>query len=171
MLLAALALLVAGCGFHLRGSQGELAALPPVLVRGEGALTREVVRALRDGGSPVVEDVADARMVVTIGDVRRQRRASAVNTAGRAQEYELFASVRFRIEDPAGGSLAPEQVVSASRSFTYSSTEVNAKANEEANLYEDMQYDLVRQILMRIQAIRPPEPAAAPAPAAGEPAP
>lgn len=171
MLLAALVMLTAGCGFHLRGSQGELAALPPVLVRGEGVLARQVQRALRDGGTPVVEDVSAARMVVKIGDVRRERRASAVNAAGRAQEYELFSSVRFRIEDPAGASLVPEQDVSTSRSFTYSSTEVNAMTSEEDNLYEDMQYDLVRQILMRVQAARPPEPAAASAPAAEEPAP
>jgi LPS-assembly lipoprotein len=160
-----LTLLVSGCGFHLRGSLGELEAMPPVLVRGSGSLAAEVQRTLRNGGTPVVSEPADAHMIVILSDVRRSRRASAVGNTGRAQEYELHASVRLRVEDPAGASLAPEQTVSAVRSFTYSSTDVNAKTNEEENLYEDMEFDLVRQILLRVQAVRPPEPAVAePAP-------
>lgn len=159
MLLAALVLLLAGCGFHLRGSQGELQALPPVLVRGSGAVAADVQRALRSGGTQVVSEAADAQMIVILADLRRDRRTSAVGSSGRVQEYELHASVRFRVEDPAGASLAPEQTVSAVRSYSYDGTDVNAKANEEDNLYEDMRFDLVRQILMRLQAIRPPAPA------------
>jgi LPS-assembly lipoprotein len=163
-LLTALVLLTAGCGFHLRGSLGELEALPPVMVRGEGALPGELQRALRNGGTPVVSEASEAQMIVILSDVRRSRRASAVGSTGRAQEYELHASVRFRVEDPAGASLTPEQAVAVSRSFTYSSTDVNAKANEEQNLYEDMQFDMVRQILLRIQAVKPPPSVTEPAP-------
>lgn len=167
--LAALALLLAGCGFHLRGSLGELAALPPVFVRGDGALARELQRALRDGGTQVVASAATAGLVVILGDVRRERRASAVGSTGRAKEYELHSTVRFRVEDPAGASLSPEQVVSVQRSYSDDGTDVNAKSNEENNLYDDMRYDIVRQIVLRLQAIHPAAPAAAPA--AAEPAP
>lgn len=155
----AAAILLAGCGFHLRGSLGELEGLPPVLVRGDDALARELQRALRNAGTPVVGDAAAAQLVVFLGDMRRDRRASAVGGAGRVQEYELHASARFRVEDSAGTSLAPEQVVSAVRSYSFDGTDVNAKSNEEDSLYEDMRYDLARQILLRLQAIRPAAPA------------
>ncbi|MGE0371208.1 MAG: LPS assembly lipoprotein LptE [Gammaproteobacteria bacterium] len=159
-LLAALFLLSAGgCGFHLRGSLGELEALPPVLVRGDGDAAAELTRALRSAGSPVVEDAAQARLVVTIVDARRDRRASAVGTTGRVQEYELHYAVRFRVDDPAGANLAPEQTVAVQRSYAFDGTDVNAKSNEEADLYRDMEFDAMRQILMRLQAIHPDAPA------------
>jgi LPS-assembly lipoprotein len=158
-LLAALFLLSAGgCGFHLRGSHGELAALPPVLVRGDSDAAAELTRALRSGGTPVVGDASQARLIVTIIDARRDRRASAVGTTGRAQEYELNYAVRFRVDDPAGVSLAPEQSVAVQRSYAFDGTDVNAKSNEEADLYRDMEYDVMRQVLMRLQAIRPDAP-------------
>lgn len=145
--------LVAGCGFHLRGSLGELQALPPILVRGSGPLVAEVQRALRSGGTPVVSDPAQAQLIMTLADTRRDRRVSAVGGTGRVQEYELHYATRFRVDDPAGKSLAPEQTISVVRSYSFDETDVNAKSNEEDNLYEDMQFDVVRQILMRLQAI------------------
>jgi LPS-assembly lipoprotein len=153
LLVTTLALLVAGCGFHLRGSLGELEALPPMLVRGSGSLATELQRALRSGGTPVVSDPALARLIVTLTDIRRDRRVSAVGSTGKVEEFELNYSTRFRVDDPAGNNLAPEQVVSVIRSYTFDETDVNAKSNEEANLYEDMQFDMVRQILLRLQAI------------------
>lgn len=153
LLLAALVLLLAGCGFHLRGSQGDFAALPPVLVQGDGAAATELRRALRGGETPVVEEVAQAGLVVTIIDERRARRASAVGVTGRVQEYELNYVVRFRIDDPSGAALAPEQSVAVQRSYSFDGTDVNAKSNEEDDLYRDMVYDVVRQILIRLQAV------------------
>ncbi len=152
-LLAALVLLAAGCGFHLRGSQGDFAALPPVMVKGEGAAMAELRRALLSAETPVVEDASQARLVVIIVDERRERRASAVGTTGRVQEYELNYTVRFRVDDPAGAALAPEQSVTVQRSYSFDSTDVNAKSNEEDGLYRDMVFDTVRQILIRLQAI------------------
>lgn len=154
LLLAALVLLMTGCGFHLRGSQGDFAALPPVLVRGDGAAATELKRALRGGETPVVEEVAQASLVVTIVDERRERRASAVGVTGRVQEYELNYVVRFRVDDPAGAALAPVQSIAVQRSYSFDGTDVNAKANEEDDLYRDMVYDAVRQILIRLQAIQ-----------------
>jgi LPS-assembly lipoprotein len=152
-LLAALMLLAAGCGFHLRGSQGDFAALPPVLVKGDGAAATELRRALLSAETPVVDDAAQARLVVTIVDERRERRASAVGTTGRVQEYELNYTARFRVDDPAGTALASEQSVTVQRSYSFDGTDVNAKSNEEDGLYRDMVFDTVRQILIRLQAI------------------
>lgn len=152
-LLAVLILLAAGCGFHLRGSQGDFAALPPVMVKGDGAAAAELRRALRSAETPVVEDASQARLIVTIVNERRERRASAVGTTGRVQEYELNYTVRFRVDDPAGAELAPEQSVTVQRSYSFDGTDVNAKSNEEDGLYRDMVFDTVRQILIRLQAI------------------
>jgi LPS-assembly lipoprotein len=165
-------ILLAGCGFHLRGS-GDVQPLPAIQVHGEGPLTAELERTLRSQGTPVVDTAAQAQWIVTLLDARRERRTAAVGRTGRVQEYELHSSVRLRIDDAAGKSLAPVQTIAVERSYSYDGTDVNAKSNEEATLYQDMQFDLVRQILMRLQAIHPaaadnpstvPDPAATPAP-------
>lgn len=154
-LLAVLALMASGCGFHLRGSLGQTEALPPILLRGSGPEVAELERSLRSGGASVVTDPAQAQMIVAVTNAQRDRRVSAVGGTGRVQEYELHYSIRFRVDAPDGRSLAPEQVVSTMRDFSFDETDVNAKSNEERNLYEDMRFDLVRQILMRVQAVRP----------------
>jgi LPS-assembly lipoprotein len=167
-------LLLAGCGFHLRGS-GDVRPLPAIQVRGGGPLAAELERTLRSQGTPVVDVASQAQWVVSLADIRRERRTAAVGRTGRVQEYELHYSVRLEVADAAGKGLAPSQTISVERSYSYDGTDVNAKSNEEATLYQDMQFDLVRQILMRLQAIHPPaadspaatdNPAAVPDPAA-----
>jgi LPS-assembly lipoprotein len=166
--------LLAGCGFHLRGS-GDVRPLPAIQVGGGGPLAAALERTLRSQGTPVVDTASQAQWIVNLANIRRERRTAAVGRTGRVQEYELHYSVRLEVADAAGKALAPSQTISVERSYSYDGTDVNAKSNEEATLYQDMQFDIVRQILMRLQAIQPPaadSPAAADNPAAApEPAP
>lgn len=148
-----LALALAGCGFRLRGSLGGLEALPPLHLRGADPVVMELDRVLRGGGARLVDDIAQARLIVTVLDARRDRRVLSVGTTGRVREYELHYALRFRVDDAGGRPVLDTQTVPVVRDFSFDETDVVAKSNEEEQLFRDMQRDAARQVARRLQAL------------------
>lgn len=150
-LLLALILLLAGCGFHLRGSQGEFESIPPVFVRGGDPAALELRQMLRMAGTVVAPTPAEADLVVAVTEVRRERRVLSVGTRGRVQEYELVYQLDWHGEDRGGREILAAQTISQSRSFSFDETDVIAKSNEEEFLFRDMQRNAVMQVMRRLQ--------------------
>lgn len=147
-------LVLNGCGFRLRGSVGDIESLPPTHVRGDEAspVVNALREVLRSGGVSVVDDAAQAGMIVTVSGVSRDRRVLSVGTTGRVQEYELHYALRFRVDDGGGRPLLADQQVSLVRDFSFDETEVVAKSNEEEELFRGMRQEAVIQVLRRLQA-------------------
>ena len=146
---------MAGCGFRLRGSLGEIESLPPVYVRGDATnpAVSELREALRTGGTTLASDPAQAEMIVTVSGVSRDRRVLSVGASGRVQEYELYYALHFRVENAAGEPVLADQTVSILRDFSFDETEVIAKGNEEEELFRNMRREAVVQVLRRLQTI------------------
>lgn len=144
-------LLLTACGFHLRGSQGEFASLPPVFVRGGDPAALELSQMLRMAGTEVATAPAQAELIVAIGDVRRERRVLSVGTRGRVQEYQLIYQLDWHGENRAGRQVLASRTISQSRSFSFDETDIIAKSNEEDFLFRDMQRNAVMQIMRRLQ--------------------
>jgi LPS-assembly lipoprotein len=144
-------LALTACGFHLRGSQGEFAALPPVFVRGGDPAALELSQMLRTAGTTVAASTAEAELIVVIGDARRERRVLSVGTRGRVQEYQLIYQLDWHGENRAGRHVIAAQTISQSRNFSFDETDIIAKSNEEDFLFRDMQRNAVMQIMRRLQ--------------------
>jgi LPS-assembly lipoprotein len=56
--------------------------------------------------------------------------------------------------DPRGLELIAPTTLTARRDISFNESELLAKESEEALLYRDMQSDLVRQMVTRLQGIR-----------------
>jgi LPS-assembly lipoprotein len=63
-------------------------------------------------------------------------------------------ALRFRTHTPAGREVTPPAELSLSRDMSYSESIALAKQHEEAELYREMQTDIVAQVLRRLAAIR-----------------
>ena len=153
MMLALALAVLAGCGFHLRGSQGEFESIPPVFVRGGDPAALELRQMLRMAGSTVAETPAQAGLIVAVTDVRRERRVLSVGTRGRVQEYQLLYQLDWHGEDREGRQIVAAETISQSRSFSFDETDVIAKSNEEGFLFRDMQRNAVMQIMRRLQVV------------------
>ncbi|MDR2878250.1 MAG: LPS assembly lipoprotein LptE [Chromatiales bacterium] len=151
LFVVALMLLLAGCGYHLRGSDGEFKSLPPTFVRGGDLAAADLRQFLRTAGTDLVDDEAHAKLIVVVANVARERRVLSVGTLGRVQEYELIYSLTWYGDDSAGHHVLDEQVVKQSRNFSFDATDVSAKSNEEDYLFRDMQRNAVMQIVRRLQ--------------------
>jgi LPS-assembly lipoprotein len=146
--------LVAGCGFALR--------VPPKLHFRSLALTGFEPRSpladdLRRQIGAQVQVLADAhRAEVVLHSLADQRLKSVVASTAAAQVRELQLKLRFefQVATPGGRELIPKVSLLLSRDMSYSETFGLAKEQEEAELFRDMQADVVAQVLRRLASIR-----------------
>ena len=158
-LLVALALAVASCGFHLRGT----AELPFRSLYVPGANTGiglDLKRNIQAGtGAKVVDTPATADAVLEFTQEAREKEILSLTSTGRVREFQLRYRVGFRVHDGKGANYVPPSVVQLTRDVTYNDAEILAKEAEEQLLFRDMQADMVQQIMRRLAAAKPPKPA------------
>jgi LPS-assembly lipoprotein len=158
VLLAGVAMAAAalgGCGFQLRGAQtlpiDTLFLALPV----NSALGAEITRVVRSStNAVVVTDRKQAQAIFELLGESREREVLSINAQGRAREYQLRLRSTFRVIDPNGIELIAPTTLTARRDIAFNESELLAKESEEALLYRDMQSDLVRQMVTRLQGIR-----------------
>ena len=154
-----LAASLAGCGFQLRGSNGQYnmpfqsiyLAFPET-----SPLGTELKRNLRAGDSVRIE--SDASKAQALFDVLGESRGKAIlslNSLGRVREYSLSYTLVFRVRDANNKVLLGPTEITLRRNIAFDESQVLAKESEEALLYRDMQADLVQQILRRLAAVKP----------------
>jgi len=150
-------LLLAGCGFHLRGSVELPAAMARTYVDGEHY--PDLVRSLRDQlqGSNVqlVESAVTATAQIHLLSETRSRRILSVDAGtGQANVYELVYQVRFELLDAKGQVLLPAQTLSRSRDLNISGGNLLGKSSEEQQIYAGLLLSMASAILQRIQYSR-----------------
>ena len=150
--------LLAGCGFQLRGA----ANLPfeTILVPGAtGGIALDLKRNIQSGTKTrVVDNPKDAQAVLQFTEEIRQKEILSLTTAGRVREFRLLYRVGFRVHDGKGGEFLPVSSVQLTRDITFNDAEILAKEAEEALLYRDMQFDMVQQVMRRLEAAQRPKP-------------
>ena len=146
-------LVLAGCGFQLRGS----AELPYetlfVAIADNNPLGAELKRTLRTGTkTQIVARREDAEAVLIPLRELRSKTILSLSSSGRVREFRLKYNFDFRVADRQGRDLVEPMVLLIERDFPFNDNQVLAKETEEALLYRDMQSDMVQQILRRLAA-------------------
>jgi len=154
-----LSLLLAGCGFQLRGTAAlpfDTLYMPPTTSAGVALdLKRNVQSGTR---TLVVDDPAKAEAVLEFAQEARDKHILSLAATGRVREFQLRYRVAFRVHDGKGGEFVPLSTVQLTREVTFNDTDILAKETEEALLYRDMQFDMVQQIMRRLAAAQRPKP-------------
>jgi len=157
VIVAVLALAVAGCGFHLRGEASYTFSTIIVNAPGAPALAAELRRALdATGSAKVVDDAKNAQVILDIPLVVDDKEVLSLSGAGSVQEYLLVKRVGFRLHDAEGGEWLPPGEISLRRSYTFNESEVLARGTQEERLLKEMQTDAVQQLIRRMQAAKKP---------------
>ena len=146
--LAAMAVLLAACGFQLRGEAAT--GLKSLYVPG-GGVAQEIRRTLAGSATRVTPTAAGAEALLTITYENRDKTVNTITGSGRVYEYQLTLVVRYNMtmpgrEDPV---IAPTETV-ARRLITYSEAAPIAKEAEEQLLFKDMQLELADRILRQV---------------------
>jgi len=151
LLLAALVLL-AGCGFKLRGT-AEVPFQTLYIPGATGGIALDLKRNIQ-AGTParVVDDPKQADAILEFSEESRQKDILSLTGTGRVREFQLRYRVGFRVHDGRGGQFVPQSTIQLTRDVTFNDAEVLAKEAEEQLLFRDMQTDMVQQIMRRLAA-------------------
>lgn len=175
--IALLAAVLCGCGFHFAGARplpDPLASVyidlvtpyrvskPPL----EAALRTRLLRR----GARVTGGVGSAQSVLRLTDLDESRRVLSVDRFGKAVEYELTTRVTFELLHR-GQVIVPADLLQVSRDYSFNAQQVLAKEAEEQRLQAFLQDELAELLILRLEALlmqaAKAPPAAAPADAPG----
>ncbi len=148
-------LVLAGCGFQLRGQ----AALPfdsAYVEAAKGSALAPLLRErLRLYGKRLVPDAGGAQVVIRIDNEKRSKEILSLSGGGKVREYRLGYGLELSVTDAAGRLLLAPIELKLSRDYAYDDAQVLAKEGEEAQLARDMEQEMLRQVLRRLAFARP----------------
>jgi LPS-assembly lipoprotein len=84
----------------------------------------------------------------------REKSVVASTSAGQVREVQLRVKFNFRAQTPAERVLVPTTELLLTRDMSYNETQALAKEQEEAQLYREMQTDVVTQVLRRLSTLK-----------------
>ncbi len=157
-----LLLLAAGVSFAALGGCGFTQRRPPRLpfqtialvgFAPRSPLAEELRRELQQQVT-VLDNPAQAQVVLRALDDGRERSVVASTAAAQVRELQLRLKFDFRADTPDGRELIPRVELLLRRDMSYSETQALGKEAEEAELFREMQADVVTQVLRRLAAIK-----------------
>lgn len=144
---------VAGCGFQLRQPLAyPFRSIALVGFAPRSPLETELRRTLA-GSVQILLAPRQAEVVLQALEDRRDRSVAASTAAGQVREVQLRLHVTVRAERPDGRVLMAPVAMRLTRDLSYSESAALAKEQEEAEIYREMQGDVVAQILRRLSAL------------------
>lgn len=156
-LLLLFSFLIIGCGFHLRGSQDLSSALPEVEIQGvslHSELGRELSRTLT---AAKVNVLNESDVILKISRDELSKRVLSLDSAGRANQYELSYHLTFSVLRKAQNKdkqvlidIMPTQTITEKREYLFDANLVIEKADEETQLNNDMRQAAMLQITRRL---------------------
>lgn len=170
---AALLLLLAACGFHLRQTSILPTALQPLYIggkEGNGAMAQAMRKQLTSSDTAVTGNIAAARYQLLLLDENQDQRIVSLDRRGLVAEYGLITNVEFELRDQAGRRVLGPQTIETRRTVVNNPDNVTTTSEEIRLVRDDMVKILAEQIVRRLAAYATqphpdaPAPAAAPAP-------
>jgi LPS-assembly lipoprotein len=154
-------LLLAGCGFQLRGQ----AQLPPELrvtyVQSQqgigmppGALSRKLQSVLASNGVTVTRDPAQATAIIAILSEGSGRRTVAADRFDVKREYFLAYNATYEVKLANGKVLVVAESIGANRALLFDENRVLGFEAAQESLVDSMTEDLAWQIVRRLQAVK-----------------
>lgn len=148
-------LILAGCGFQLRGSAtlpfDTLYVQAPV-----GSQFGTQLRRLVTAGSStrIVDNAQGADATLVLVNELREKNILSLSGGGRVREYQLRYRMSYRLLDKNSVEILPISEITLVRDFSFNDSEALSKEAEEALLFRDMQSDAVQQLLRRLHVAK-----------------
>lgn len=143
------------CGFKLRGEYNLPVAMQETYIEAaqdKPDLVRALKLSLKASDVRVLPTATAEAAILKLFNERKTKRIVSVDSRGRAREYTLTYSISFKLLAAQANFEIDEQNISIERDFLFDPEDVLGNSRGESQLYEEMQQDLVRLILLRLQS-------------------
>jgi LPS-assembly lipoprotein len=148
------ALALGGCGFELRRPQKpSFERIALVGFKPKSTLAAALRRAL-EPDVRIVDVPAAAQVILQVTEDKREKSVVASTSAAQVREFEIRVRLHFSARTPDGRELIAPTELLREEDLSYSEKAALAKQFEEADLYRDMENDIVIQVMRRLAAIR-----------------
>lgn len=144
-------LLLTACGYHLRGDIELPQGLESIyLESASGMLQQEMKNAFKSSTVKVTDSAANAGVIIKVAGENMATQVMSLNTAGRANQFQLIYQLTFSIYEPSGKLLLADQKVNVKRQYFNDQTAVLGKSNEENMIRTEMYQQAVNSIISRV---------------------
>ena len=147
--------LLAGCGFHLRGS----AAVPAVMqqqvylqVGGGGEFPRSLAAALRASKVNVLDTSTEGVATLAVPVAAFGSRLLTSGAVQRVGEYVVTFNVQFTLTDAQGKTVVPMQTISLSHEFAIDQTQFSAITSETEAIQRSLVREMTDAVMRRLEA-------------------
>lgn len=147
-----LSLLLAGCGFKMRGQTDLPFTSIYSNISSNSSFGIYIYRLLK-ASSPktvMVDNPQQAELIITQLALNRTRTEVSLDADGAVEEYELGLTFQFSVSDLAGNVLIEPTVLTASQLLPYDEKEASAKAAEMVLIYNNMEKSIANRLYRRI---------------------
>lgn len=152
-------LLLAGCGFQLRGAANLPFDSLYVQAPTGSQFANQFRRVVAAGSATrVVDDPKAAEATLVLVQELREKNILSLSGTGRVREFQLRYRMSYRLLDRNAVETLPASEIVLTRDFSFNDQETLSKESEEALLFRDMQNDAVQQLLRRLQAAKLSKP-------------
>ena len=154
----AVLLLLAACGFKLRG---QISALPfkSMYVNAPDGHTigLEMERMIKTSSTTkLAASPVEADATLDIISAVNERAILSLSGGGRVRDFNLMYRVIYRVLDKRGVEIVPNTEITLTRILPFLDAQIVAKESEERLLVKDMQSDALQQIVWRLSTYKAP---------------
>lgn len=152
-----MAILLAGCGFQLRGSTPEtrLGFESLYLDAPIGTpLERDLRTVLRASSTQLTADAKSAPVTLRVLSQAQEKKVLTLNAQGKVREFSLTYRVRFEVADASNKKLLQPPEIALQSILSYSEEQALAKEQEERMTFEDLRRDAVAQIIRQLARVK-----------------
>lgn len=147
-----LSLVVAGCGFKMRGQVDLPFKTIYTNISRQSSFGIYIYRLLK-ASSPetvMVDKATQAELIVTQLGMNRAQTEVSLDADGKVEEYELSLSFQFSVSDAQGNELIPPTTLSSSQLLPYDENAADAKAAEMQLIYSTMEKNIADRLYRRL---------------------
>ena len=131
-------LLLTGCGFHIKHTDGLVEKYPKILLQStkNSELTRQVKLRLRGAGIEIVTVPSDDVAILKVNTERRSSRIISLNVTAQNAETEMGYNLSYSLQSP--GYRAQSFRVNLYRDFLDNPAKALAKSREAEQLTTEL---------------------------------
>jgi len=154
LLTSLLSLSLYGCGWHLRGVTPLPADIQVMTLQSQASerFNQRLKQQLAFNGV-VFPETASATVRLQVSPIKVERTVLSVNSLGQAAEYELNATLSARLIH-LEKAIDTGWEIDGRRIFTNDVNNVVATASEEKTQLQELENDLIRKLMRRLQKAR-----------------
>lgn len=158
-MLVLLALVVAGCGFQLRGET----RLPQAMAQTwlavpdrNSAFARELTLRLRAADVEVLDQAQPGAAILRVHGERLRSQPLTISGQARVREFVLVFELDFELLDGQGEALIARETLRLSREYSFDEQAILAASREEEFLREALRQDMATRLMRRLESVPSP---------------